>query len=87
MNDVSAANFITADPAGYNAICDGEGRPENEEFPVRTPDKAPDHHVGLNVHFAEYTYTMELDDEMKELTGFDHVSVGMYFETAKYLNL
>jgi len=76
LNDVSATAFITSDPAGFNAVCDGEGRPENDAFPVRTADKADDHHVGLNDNFAEYTYTMELDASTKALTGVDHVTVG-----------
>lgn len=76
VNDVNATTFFNPDPDAYNAICNGEGRPENTVYPVRHAGVPDYQHVGINEHYAAITYTLELTDEEKELTGVDHITVG-----------
>ena len=63
-------------PENFDELCNAEGRPENDAFPVRHEGVGPDHHVGLNDNFAEFTYTLPVPEDVKALTGYDHITVG-----------
>lgn len=69
--------------AAWNTLCEEEGRFENLPAlanpigrPVTVPGNGPELHAGLLDYITEYTYTIQLPEKVKKLTGVDHVTIG-----------
>ena len=59
------------DEASYLDICVQEGA--GAYFPIANGQT-----TGDMIHYTEYTYTLELSDQMKSVSGFDHLTISEF---------